>query len=56
MPIMIAMYTGCDIANAARAIAIIPIINTNIEVNVDTRLILDTSPVIPKIIIMNPTR
>lgn len=56
MPITIAIYIGSDIANAASAIAIIPIINTSIDEKVDTRFILDKSPVIPKTIIINPTR
>ena len=54
-PIIIAMYIGWLSANTARAIAMIPIINTSIEVNVDMRFILDINPVIPNTIIMNPT-
>ncbi len=56
MPMIIAMYIGSDIANIASAIARSPINNTNIEVKVDKRLILDISPVIPNTIMINPTR
>lgn len=49
------MYIGWLSANTARAIAMIPIINTSIEVNADMRFILDINPVIPNTIIMNPT-
>ena len=55
IPMMIAMYIGWLIANTASAIAIIPIIKTNIDVNVDTWFIFDINPTIPNIIIMNPT-
>ena len=54
-PIIIAMYTGWFIANAASAIATIPIINTKIEVNVENLFILENIPAIPNMIIMNPT-
>lgn len=49
------MNIGWLSANTARAIAMIPIINTSIEVNVDMLFLLDISPVIPNTIIMNPT-
>ena len=55
-PMIIAIYTGWSIANAARAIAIIPINNTKIDVNVENLFILENIPEIPNIIIMNPTR
>ncbi len=55
IPIMIAMYIGWFIANAASAIATIPIRNTKIEVNTDNPFILEINPAIPNIIIMNPT-
>ncbi len=55
IPIMIAIYTGWLIANIARAIAMIPITNTRIELNVDMRVKFENSPAIPKTIMMNPT-
>ena len=49
------MYIGWLLVNIASAIAMIPIINTSIEVNVDTRFLLDINPVTPNTIIMSPT-
>ena len=49
------MYIGSLIANAARAIAIIPIINTIIEENIDNLVGLEINPAIPNMIIINPT-
>lgn len=54
-PIITAMYIGWLLVNIASAIAMIPIINTSIEVNVDTRFFLDINPVTPNTIIMSPT-
>lgn len=56
IPIIIAIYTGCAIENAASAIATIPNIKESIDEKTNPLLIPDISPVIPKIIIMNPTR
>ncbi len=53
---MIAMYIGWLIANAASAIARIPISKMSIDVNVENLVILDNNPVIPKTIMINPTR
>ena len=55
-PMIIAIYIGWFIANAARAIATIPINNTKIDVNVENLFILENIPAILNIIIMNPTR
>ena len=55
MPIMIARYSGLLPANTARAIATIPINKTSIEVKFEILLALDTNPVIPNSIMMNPT-
>lgn len=55
MPIMIARYSGLLPVNTARAIATIPINKTSIEVKFEILLALDTNPVIPNSIIMNPT-
>lgn len=46
------MYIGWFSANVAKAIAIMPIIKTNIDVNLDN---LENNPEIPNTIIMNPT-
>lgn len=54
-PIITAMYIGWLLVNIASAIAMIPIINTSIEVNVDIRFFLDINPVTPNTIIMSPT-
>ncbi len=50
------MYIGSLSANIASAIEIMPISKTSIDVNADTLLIFDNTPVIPNSIIMNPTR
>ena len=55
IPIIIAIYIGWLSANTASAIAIIPIIKTSIEVNVDILVIFEINPVIPNTIIINPT-
>lgn len=46
------MYIGSFNANTASATAIIPIIKTSIDVNLDN---FENNPVIPNTIIINPT-
>ncbi len=50
------MYIGSESANTANAIEMIPISKTSTDVKADTRLIFDNNPIIPKNIMMNPTR
>lgn len=50
------MYIGWLIANVASAIDITPINKMNIDVNFENLVILENNPVIPKIIMINPTR